>query len=141
MKKNGLNKSVTKKEFVIATKGVKSRFDKLDDVITEFKIYVDNRFDKLDDVIAEFKIYVDNRFDKLDDVIAEFKIYVDNRFDEFGKIVYTKADHEVFMVWMDEAMKELRSTREGRVLTEEQMLRLDDKVANHESRICALEKK
>ena len=78
---------------------------------------------------------------RMDKAVLDMKNYVDDRFDEFEKIVYTKADHEVFMIWMDEAMKELRDARDGRALTEEQMLRLDDRVANHETRICVLEKK
>jgi hypothetical protein len=54
--------------------------------------------------------------------------------------MYTKTDHAKFMVWMDEAMAELRDSREERKLSEGQALRLDDTVFDHEKRICVLEK-
>lgn len=69
------------------------------------------------------------------------KVYIDQRFNEIEKRMYTKEDHAKFMIWMDEAMTELRDARHGRDLYERQMLRLDDKVDNHEKRICALEHK
>jgi hypothetical protein len=110
------NELVTKKDFREEMKNVDKRFNE-----------VDKRFDE-----------VDKRFNYL-------KEYVDYRFDEFEKnifeVMYTKKDHEIFMRWMDEAMTELRDSRDERNLYERQKLRMDDKVANHELRITALEEK
>ena len=53
--------------------------------------------------------------------------------------MYTKADHAKFMVWMDEAMTELRASRDERVLSERHILRHDDRLENHEKRITKLE--
>jgi len=130
IRKNNLNKPVTKGQFDLAIKDMGDRMDGFDNRMDS----IDARFDAVD-------ARMDRLEDKIDNAVVKLKNYVDNRFDEFAKIIYTKADHQVFMTWMDEAMKELRDAREGRVLAEEQMLRLDDKVANHESRICLLEGK
>ncbi|MBU0668447.1 hypothetical protein KJ951_01575, partial [Patescibacteria group bacterium] len=54
--------------------------------------------------------------------------------------MYTKADHMKFMEWMDEAMTELRDTRDERRLSESHMLRMDDTLGDHEKRIVRLEK-
>ncbi len=111
-KKDNFNQPVTKGEFNLK--------------MTEFTI-----------TMAEFG----GRMDKFDQRMESLKQYIDRRFDEFEEKVYTKADHAKFMIWMDEAMTELRDAREGRNLYERQMLRLDDSVADHEKRICILEEK
>lgn len=67
------------------------------------------------------------------------KIEFEARFRELEEKIYTKQDHEKYMVWLDEAMKELRDTREERVLSERHILRLDDQATNHETRIRRLE--
>lgn len=53
---------------------------------------------------------------------------------------YTKADHAGFMEIMDEAMQELRDAREDRVLNSEHISRLNEASADHEKRICVLER-
>jgi len=52
----------------------------------------------------------------------------------------TKQDHDRLLTWMDEAMTEIRAYREERLLTGRQFLRMDDAIADHEKRICVLEK-
>ena len=72
-----------------------------------------------------------------------FKNYVDVRIqqleEKMEEKMYTKADHEKYMVLFDEAMKELRDAREARVLSERQILRMDDKIFDHGKRISVLE--
>ena len=61
--------------------------------------------------------------------------------EEIKNTMYTKEDHAKFMVWMDEAMTELRDARDDRKVTGRQITRLDDTVFDHEKRIRILEKK
>jgi hypothetical protein len=61
--------------------------------------------------------------------------------DEIKAVMYTKQDHARDMVWMDEAITELRDARDERKLSEHQIIRLDDKVVDHEKRISVLEDK
>jgi hypothetical protein len=117
--KRDLNKLVTKKEFHEKMRAIDERFDG-----------VDKRFDD-----------VDKKFWSVDKKFGNIMKYIDNRFNEFEEKMYTKKDHEIFMIWMDEAMKELRDCREERVLSEQHILRLDDKTDNHEKRLCVLERK
>ena len=66
---------------------------------------------------------------------------IDDRFQQLEAKMYTKEDHARYMVLFDEAMSELRDARDARVLSERQMLRIDDTVYNHEKRIVVLENK
>lgn len=69
------------------------------------------------------------------------KDYMDHAFGELREEMYTKADHSKFMILIDETITELRDAREGRVLSEAQIMRLDDHVMNHEKRLVVLEHK
>ncbi len=92
---------------------------------------------------------IDWRFEKIEarmetfvtkDMFFSAMKRIDERFEKIEETMYTKADHSKFMEWMDEAMTELRDMREERVLTGRQMIRLDDKVIEHEKRLRVLEK-
>lgn len=95
----------------------------------------------------EFKMEMNEskvRMDKFDADLRNLRIDVRILTNEVKMIreeMYTKKDHEKFMVYMDEAMKELRDSREERILHENQFLRMDDQVSSHEKRIRVLEKK
>lgn len=120
--KNGMDEPLTKRDFLAAMKIVNRRL-----------VGHDRRFEKSD---LKFK-QIDRRFDKLTVEVVrngEDIAYLKEN-------MYTKQDHLKFMVWMDDAMKELRDSREGRVLMEKQALRMDDKLDNHEKRICVLEER
>ncbi len=80
---------------------------------------------------------LNNKFDKFSAALCELTFRVQT----IEENMYTKQDHAKFMIWMDEAMKELRDTRQERVLFGRQFVALDDKVHGHEKRICVLEKK
>jgi hypothetical protein len=119
------------------------RMDKFDKRMGGF----DKRMDGFDKRMDGFDKRMDTFATKTDlsDAMMGMKRYVDQRFDEFEERIeekmYTKADHSKFMVWMDEAMKELRDTRQERILSDYNLATLDDTVDNHEKRICALESK
>ena len=53
----------------------------------------------------------------------------------------TKQDQDKLMTLLDEVVTEVRASREERMLSGHQFLRIDDKVFDHEKRIRVLEKK
>ncbi len=84
------------------------------------------------------------RFDKMDvkfDNLAASHVSLEERVTRIEENMYTKQDHAKFMIWMDEAMKELRDSRHERVLQENQVLRMDYKLDDHEKRLRVLEKR
>jgi len=60
--------------------------------------------------------------------------------EEMHTTMYTKKDHQKFMEYMDEAMKEMRDSNRDRILTGNQLATMDDKIANHEKRLRVLER-
>lgn len=79
----------------------------------------------------------------LDDLRGEMKKMsweINEEIREIKATMYTKADHMKFMEWMDEAMTELRDSRDERRLSERHIIRMDDTVGDHEKRIVKLEK-
>ena len=81
-------------------------------------------------------VAIDKRFRQVD-----VRFYgIEQRLGRIEENMYTKGDHRKYMEWLDNAMNELRDARTERKLSESQILRLDDKVADHEKRIRSLEK-
>lgn len=110
----------------VATKGdlkkLETRFDGLE-----------TRFDGLE-----------TRFDGLETnvhTLMSLYVSIDGRVKNIEENMYTKKDHEKFMIFIDETVTELRDAREGRVLSEAQIMRLDDQMVNHEKRLVVLENK
>ena len=89
---------------------------------------------------GEFKKEFPEAFRKASSNIVSKLADVDMRLQLIEQNMYTKQDHQVHMIYMDEAMTELRDMREERILRERQRLRMDDKLDNHEKRICVLER-
>jgi len=93
---------------------------------------------KLQQDVEEIK--VDVKTFKIDaDTLAKTLIQLQMDVAYIRENMYTKAEHYEFMTKMDEFMTEMRSTREERVLRENQTLRMDDQLANHELRLKVLE--
>ena|SRR3989338_4936377 len=87
---------------------------------------------------------LEERIDRLEERIeglARIITYMDERISALEERMYTKEDHDKFMTYLDEAMKELRDGRDGRVLNERQILRMDDQIDNHEKRTIIIEEK
>lgn len=59
---------------------------------------------------------IDKRFDKAEEKSNISIKMLWTAIKELEEKMYTKADHERFMVWMDEAMAELREARDDRKL-------------------------
>lgn len=89
---------------------------------------------------------IEKKFEKRFKLYANVKAFrfamqqIDEQFCSREEKYYTKDDHSLDMIWMDEAMAEIRDAREERKLRGHQLLRLDDTIVNHEKRICILEK-
>ena len=43
--------------------------------------------------------------------IIRFKRHLYYKFKQLEKIIYTKADHKIFMAWLEKAMRELRDIK------------------------------
>jgi hypothetical protein len=123
------NKAVTKKDFVLGMNEFKVGMNEFKERMDTFEV----RMEKVEIGVHNLQIDVHNL--QIDVIIIREDIKV------IREEMYTKKDHEIFMVYMDEAMKELRDAREERILHENQFLRMDDHVSNHEKRIRVLEKK
>jgi regulator of replication initiation timing len=80
-------------------------------------------------------------FGELRSDMKRLEIRVFSAIKDIEERMYTKEDHAKFMVWMDEAMTELRDARDDRKVTGHQIARLDNTVFDHEKRIGVLEKK
>lgn len=79
----------------------------------------------------EFK-RVDKRMDA---IIA----YMNAKFVAIEEKMYTKEEHDNFMILIDAALTEVRAAREERILSERHILLMDDRLDNHEKRIGRLE--
>lgn len=124
-------KSATKGDIVLLQKDVQILQKKLDGNDKKFNS-IDKRFEQ-----------VDKRFEQIDKRFEQMVTRIEHQ--EFVNWVkenmYTKADHARDMELIDEAMTEIRDSRDERVLSERHLLRLDDKVFDHDKRIGALEDK
>ncbi len=80
--------------------------------------------------------------DEIDDRFMDLTkhFYLREEIDEKFAQMYTKDDHAKFMIYVDEAFTEIKEFRRNRLLSENQLVELDDQVANHEKRIRTLEK-
>lgn len=97
---------------------------------------LNERMDRFDERMDRFEERMD-RFET--GFVTKVEFY--ERIQQLEDRMYTKEDHAKFMMWMDEAMTELRDARDERKYGERQRLRMDDKLANHEKRICILEQR
>ena len=108
--------------------------------MTEFSQRMDRFEERMDNFEKRFATKKD-----LQDAMFSMKQYIGQRFDELKEELeekmYTKAEHEKFMILVDEALTEVRAAREERILSQNKMIRMDDSLANHEKRICVLEKR
>jgi len=98
---------------------------------------------KLDKRFEKFKEELQEEFTKVFVTKEEYgrdMISIHFRFDRIEEQMYTKKDHEAFMILMDEMVSEVRAAREERILRGTQVLRMDDQLHNHENRIRILEK-
>jgi hypothetical protein len=91
--------------------------------------------------LAILKSGLEKVSEKVDAGYRELVVYIDEKIASLEERTYTKEDHDKFMMYLDEAMTELRDAREGRKLNENQILRMDDQIDNHEKRIVGLEEK
>ena len=137
------NEPLTRGEFRAAIYGIEGRIDGIEGRIDG----IERRMDGIEGRMDNFERRMDN-FERtfatkvdLDNAMTNMKNYVDRGFYEIKEQMYTKEDHAKFMVWMEEAMTELRDSRDSRVLNDRHLLQHDDKLVNHEKRICVLERK
>lgn len=155
MKSNCDAQPVTRGEFRIAMEKIDRRLGSHDENFVSFEQRfqsIDQRFEDIDqrfeDIDQRFED-IDQRFEDIDrrfeandrdhaSIKTALKIIID-RCDSIEERMYTKEDHARDLVWMDKAMEEIVAAREERILSTQQLLRMDDRVFDHEKRISSLE--
>lgn len=132
--RNNQLQPVSKGEFTYEIRKLDKRVDGVDKRM--------DKFDKRMDGFEERMNRIDEKLDRIDKKMSKFvtKVEFEERIQALEDKMYTKEDHAKYMVWLDEVMTELRSSREERVLSGQHILRLDDTTVDHEKRIQVLEK-
>jgi len=128
------------------------QFKKIDDKFKKIDVQfrkIDDKFDKID---VQFK-KIDMRFEKIERRLDQ--MLTKKQFEKAAKHFVTKTElkqelsamenrlcsrFDKQLILMDQLVKEVRSSRNAEILSEEQLSRLDDQAADHENRIRVLEK-
>lgn len=148
MERDDSNESLTKGEFRTFEKRMfktETKIDSFEGKVDSLEGKVDSLEGKVDRLEGKFDS-LEGKFNTLEGRLDSAMITINARFDRIESQmvtkdeVITKDDWSKHMTMMDAMMTEIEASREERIFFEQQRLRTDDAIHDHERRIGVLEK-